>query len=264
MKYMKSIRAVSVYLVALALSGAVSLKSAEPGQVDTKATVRSITGNCTYTTPGAGALPLKVNMELSAGATITTGPDSKVYLSVNGVSSAVCVLAETTMAIKDMTRVGAAREGDTDTMLDLKLGEIVGNVKKLGANSHYEIQTPHGVAGIRGTDVGVKVVLLPDGAYQVTFTSVQGQLIVSVVINNATVVKVLRTGESWTPGYGDVHPCPIDVINYYRDILLGCPPLPPPGPFTPPPFHILPPYDGNTGPPGQNPSPPAHKPTSPF
>jgi hypothetical protein len=53
------------------------------------------------------------------------------------------------------------------------------------------------------------------GAYVVTFTSVTGELTVSAVINpgESPVVKVLRTGESWTPGNGDVVPAPPQIIQ---------------------------------------------------
>ena len=128
----------------------------------------------------------------------------------NGVVSAVRITENTTMAIPEMTRIGSARNADTETMLDLSTGTVLGNVKKLTANSRYEIKTPHGVAGIRGTDFQVTVTL--EGV--TTFTSVLGEVIVSAVINNVPVVKVLRTGESWTPAPGtDVVPVPAPLLQ---------------------------------------------------
>jgi hypothetical protein len=232
---MKRIQTFAAYLVVLALAGVSSLKSAEPGHVVGKAIVRTISGAATYTSPTGMTGALRVDMHLDPGTTITTTPDSYVYLNINGLTSAVRVGADTTLAIPTMDRVGPAQDSDTETMLDLKNGEIAGNVKKVSGNSTYEIKTPHGVAGIRGTDVGVVAVLLPTGEYKCTFTSVTGQLIVSAVVGTETLVKTLNTGESWTPGYGDVGPTPFEILNQLKDylsrmliFLQGVPPGAPP------------------------------------
>jgi hypothetical protein len=232
---MKRIQTFAAYLLVLALAGVSSLKSAEPGHVMGKAIVRSVSGTATFTIPAGVPEKLRVNMELAPGTTITTGPDSYIYLNVNGLASAVRVAADTTMVIPTMERIGSARDSDTETMLDLKNGEIAGNVKKVTGNSTYEIKTPHGVAGVRGTDFNVVAGLQPTGEYKVTFTSVTGQLIVSAIVNSETIVKTLNTGESWTPGYGDVVPSPLELLNQYRteiDAMItyfqGAPPPPPP------------------------------------
>ncbi len=160
---MKRIQTIAAYLVVLALAGVSSLKSAEPGHVVGKAIVRSISGAVTYTTAAGVSGKLRVNMELESGATVITGPDSYAYLNINGLTSTVRVAPDTTLAIPTMDRVGSARDSDTETMLDIKTGEVEGNVPKVTANSTYEIKTPHGVAGIRGTSWDVIVVLLQSG-----------------------------------------------------------------------------------------------------
>jgi hypothetical protein len=255
---MKSIRTIAAYLLVLALAGVSSLKSAEPGRVQTKAIVRSVTGDVSFTKPDGTTGKLKVNMQLEPGVTITTGPDSTVYLSVNGLSSAVRIQPDTTMAISEMSRIGSARQGDTDTMLDLRTGAIMGSVQKVGGNSHYEVKTPHGVAGIRGTDFQITVSLLPNGTYQVTFTSVTGQVIVSAIVNGASEVRTLRTGQSWTPGDGDVRPTPQYLLNQYQTLIAamitfinqtGVPTIT---------VTVHNPYQSNGGtPPGQPPSSPS-------
>jgi hypothetical protein len=124
-------------------------------------------------------------------------------------------------------------------MLDLQDGAILGNVKKISANSRYEIKTPHGISGIRGTDYHVKSKMEPDGKHRVTFTSISGQVTVSAVVDpgGPPVVKVLRDGESWTPGYGDVQPTPLyelQSLESEESSLAGAfappglPPQPPP------------------------------------
>jgi len=229
MNFMKRIQTIAAFLVVFALAGMGSLKAAEPGTIQGKAIVRSVTGNATYTANGV-TLPLKPNMQLDPGATIRTGPESVVYLSVNGLTSAVRVQADTTLVIPQMDRIGAAREGDTQTQLELKLGTILGQVQKISANSTYEIKTPHGVAGIRGTDYGIVVTQEANGQYVVTFTSISGLVIVSAVVDNNVQTRNLHDGESWTPGSGDVHPTPLDMLNEWKADLgqMNIPTLPPP------------------------------------
>jgi hypothetical protein len=240
---MKKIQCVVACAVALAIVGVVSLRSAEMGRTEGKAIVRAVHGNVEFQSEGSW-MPLRPNKELDPGVKIRTGPDSSTDLSVNGSTSTVRIQENTTMVIPEMFRVGPVRGADTDTTLDLQLGTVLGNVKKLSASSRYEIRTPHGVAGIRGTDFQVVVSMEVGGGYVVTFTSVTGQLTVSAVINpgEAPVVKVLRTGESWTPGQGDVVPTPSEIIAAANAAIASFPnggeetvgiPTPPPqqGPF---------------------------------
>ncbi len=252
---MKRLQTLAACLVVLMLVGVVSLKSEQPGKIQGKAIVRSVNGTATYTVAGSSN-PLKVNMELDPGTLITTGPNSYVFLSVNGVSSALRVQENTTVAIPTMSRIGSDREGDTETMLDLRVGSLLGQVKKVSANSTYEIKTPHGVAGIRGTDWGIVVVQLPDGRYMSTFTSVAGQVIVSAPVDGSIQTETLTDGQSWTPGDGPVRPTPLqylnNCLNEISELVNGI--FPPsfhgPGPFHPI-FPVFP-----VGPPGQQPSSP--------
>jgi len=205
--------------VALAFVGVATLKSAEEGSVQGKAIVKAVHGNVQYQSQsGGGWSELRVNTVLDAGAQIRTGPDSTADISVNGTSSAMRVEADTTVAISTMTRTDSSRDADSETLLDLQDGAILGNVKKISANSRYEIKTPHGVAGIRGTDYHILSKLEPDGRHRVTFTSISGQVIASAVVDQGgpSVVKVLRDGESWTPGYGDVVQIPLYQLQLFQ------------------------------------------------
>jgi hypothetical protein len=115
-----------------------------------------------------------------------------------------------------MDRLSPGREGDTETMLNLQAGSILGQVQKVSANSRYEITTPHGVAGIRGTDWGCTVTALSNNQYEVTFTAVQGTLVASAVVNGALQTKTLNGGESWIVG-GDVIPVQIQLLQWQLD-----------------------------------------------
>ena len=126
--------------------------------------VRAVHGQATYSREGTSH-DLKANTTLDAGVTITTGPDSYVYVDVNGTTSSVRIAAETILALKTVDRVGPRREGKTETMLVLQVGSVLGRVPKLPANSKYEITTPCGVAGVRGTDWSVVVTQLGASQY---------------------------------------------------------------------------------------------------
>jgi hypothetical protein len=215
---MKRIQTIFVCALGLVFAGITTLHAAEEGVMQGKAIVRAVHGDVTYQENGSW-LALKNNTELAPGASIRTGGnDSHADIQING-KSAVRVQPNSTLQIPNMTYSGSRREGDTDTMLDLETGSILGNVKKLSASSRYEIKTPHGVAGIRGTDFQIVVVPQPDGRFVVTFTSVTGEILVSAVVDGNTVVKLLHTGDSWTPGEGDVHPAPVSIIQLDRLII---------------------------------------------
>ncbi len=181
-----------------------------------KATVRAVHGPCKYSVAGGPWLPIKVNMTLLSGTSVKTeGPESWVDMNVNGVNSTVRVAPNTTMKIDNMEYMGSSSSGDTKTTLNLQSGNVLGNVKKLSASSDYDIRTPNGVAGIRGTDFSVKVEIQPDGNYRITFTSVVGQLVCAAIIPGVpnAVTKVLNDGQSWTPGVGT------DVVDEVKDLL---------------------------------------------
>ena len=145
-------------------------------------------------------------------------------------------------------------------MLNLVSGTILGNVKKISANSRYEITTPHGVAGIRGTDWMVSAIPTEDGKYMVTFSSVEGVVTVSAVINGQTIVRTLTSQTAWQIGQNvrPINPENLGNIlqqfdNLNQSILFGINNGNPvgPGPTGTPPTHTSP-FIG--GPPQGDPS----------
>ncbi len=253
---MKRIQTLVAFAVALAFIGVTTLKSVEMGRKEGTAKVRAIHGNVEYEQNGAW-VALRPNTELSPGAKIRTGPDSYADIWVNK-SSTVRVTADTTLVIPEMFRTGPVMGGDTETTLDLQSGSVLGNVKKLSANSHYRIKTPHGVAGVRGTDFAVQVTALPTGGYTVTFTSVTGELVVSatVVQGEAPMVKVLRTGESWTPTTVATGVAPPDVVPTFSSFLSAAEAIIAQLPQEPPPTVVnIVPVHSNPANPNPNQSP---------
>jgi hypothetical protein len=159
-------------------------------------------------------------MKFAAGVTLRTGPDGEADISVNGTASALRLTNKTTLNIPSMSYVGTAREGDTTTMLNLMTGAVLGNVKKISANSRYEITTPHGVAGIRGTDFKVEAIPTSEGNFHVRFDSITGVVTVSAVVNGVVQTHTLTTGTYWEIGES-VKQMSAQLIQNYQTAILG-------------------------------------------
>jgi hypothetical protein len=203
----------------LVLAGMTTLHAVEEGRKEGKATVRTVHGKVQYMDKG-NWLPVKPNMKFPSGTTIRTGPDGEADVSVNGTSSAIRLTNSTTLQIPSMSYVGTAREGDTTTMLNLLNGSVLGNVKKISANSRYEITTPHGVAGIRGTDFKVEAIPTSDGNFHVRFDSVTGVITVVAIINGVPVTHTLTTGTFWEIGE-NVKQMSAELIQQYQSQILN-------------------------------------------
>jgi hypothetical protein len=182
---MKNIR----MLVLGAICGVALLFVAKADAQDAKqgiATIVRISGTATYTTGDGNWQPLSVGATLGAGDVIKTDPDSTVDIVLSdkvahaplGTANVAGVVAidnsggpvhpanaykgavqqnvirmagGTTLAIDKLTFTDTGVDTVSDTELDLQSGKIFGSVKKLSAMSKYEVKTPVGVAGIRGT-----------------------------------------------------------------------------------------------------------------
>ncbi|MBI2510877.1 MAG: FecR domain-containing protein [Opitutae bacterium] len=125
------------------------------------------------------SIPLKEGQAVIETDVITTGENSSVVLVfANGAS--VRLGANSRLAVEEfkMDPLGsdiAVADLQTEpnvskTRLNLAYGEVVGNVKKLNkdAGSEFNIKTPVGAAGIRGTTFRIVMRFEPGG--QVTFT----------------------------------------------------------------------------------------------
>gem|GEM_PF-311158 len=125
--------------------------AAAPGSTPGTAVVKLVQGQASGIIKGAPQ-PLKVDMVLTAGDTVTTGPNSTVILDLGKNGNALSVKSDSTLKI-DTLHFKETGVGETvvETELDLTKGSIIGNVKKLSSNSRYEVKTQNGVAGIRGT-----------------------------------------------------------------------------------------------------------------
>jgi hypothetical protein len=208
----------SKVLIACALALVLSTSADAAAMKKSKAKAIGVHGDVQFRIADGPWMAVHENDEFGSETTIkTTGPDSHVNLWVKQNDSSVRILPNSTLKIENMSFVGGA-DGDSDTMLNLQSGTVVGSVTKLSRSSHYEIRTPNGVAGIRGTDFAITVEGLADGTYRVTFTCVKGEVIAAALVNGDAnpITQVLNTGDSWTPG-GAMNQTVPELLNLYHD-----------------------------------------------
>jgi hypothetical protein len=158
---------VATALALLTVSSA-GAATAGAGSSAGKATVKQITGSATYK-GASGSGSLTIGMTLKAGDTITTGANSSVVLDL-GESGGLQLKANSTLSL-DTLEINPGGSSFT-TVVSLTKGDLVGNTKKISAASRYEVKTPNGVAGIRGTAFSI--------SYVGIFRCANGQLVVTV------------------------------------------------------------------------------------
>ena len=193
----------AVTACAVALVGAFVVTSAQAVEVG-KAVVRNVRGSAQYADAGQW-LPLKVGQVLKPGSTIRTANDSQVDLFMDQNGPVVRLVENTTLGIDKLNFESTGIDTVIETQLDLKSGRVIGIVRKMAHDSKYEIKTPNGVAGIRGTE------------YDVSATSVvrviSGSLVVVYVKSDGTVItQVVNAGEMFVPSDGAVRPIPNDEL----------------------------------------------------
>ena len=121
------------------------------------------------------------------GHTVETGKGSKVVLLFS--SGTITTLKEdSVLNIKkfaqqkfDPKSAGklSARKDEpspSETIIDLSLGDMVVDVKKLKKESSFNIDSPVGTAGIRGTIPRIKVAKLPGGGFNQTTQMLKGKI----------------------------------------------------------------------------------------
>jgi hypothetical protein len=143
-----------------------------------KAVVKSVSGTAEYSTGGAWA-PLKAGAELASGSTIKTGADGEVVLSMAENGEGLIVAPNSVLGLDKLVFERTGADVVAETQLDLKAGRIIGNVNKTSPASRFEIKTPTGVAGIRGTKFDISangVVKVKNGCVVVVYVSPTGQV----------------------------------------------------------------------------------------
>lgn len=176
-----------VACVAVLVGSMVLSQAAQVG----KAVVRQVRGAAEASEGGAWKA-LSGGEQLAPGTVIRTANDSSVDLFLDQNGPLVRLAENTTLGLEKLNFENTGVDTVIETQLDLKSGRIVGVVKKLSATSKYEIKTPNGVAGIRGTDY----VIAADGTVKVA----KGQIVVVYVkADGGVVTQVVNEGEKFNP-----------------------------------------------------------------
>lgn len=191
---MRPVGALSKFLgFALAVVAFASTASLQAAPQQNQAVVRAVRGTANYSTDaGANWRKLSVGAKLNQNSVIRTAPGSTVDLFLGDNGPVVRVTEATTMGIDRLTVDNTGVEKVIETQLDLRNGRILGNVKKLAQASRYEVKTPQGVAGIRGTRYDIRA----DG----TVTVIEGTVIVVYVVGGQPIAPVtVNQGQTVRP-----------------------------------------------------------------
>jgi hypothetical protein len=167
------------------LTAEAQAQTAAPGQIK----AARVTGSVTATKDG-NTINVVNGTELTQGYVVNTDKNSSVVLVFSN-GATMNLAQETSLAIDEFTQDPFADEisvaqltaepSASRTRLNLSRGELVGNVKKLNydAGSSFEVQTPVGAAGIRGTTF--RIIFRPDGTGKAFFslTTLEGNVVLA-------------------------------------------------------------------------------------
>lgn len=187
--------------MAAAMAAFLLAASVEAAVQNNSAVVRAVRGSATYSNDkGANWKKLNVGTKLAGNSVVRTSADSVVDLFLGDNGPVVRVTEDTSMGIDKLTSEGTGAEKIIETELNLKNGRILGNVKKLAKASRYEITTPKGVAGIRGTEYDISA----DG----TVTVISGTVVVVYILPGGGLTNpvVVNAGQTVTAPVGGAQP----------------------------------------------------------
>lgn len=176
----------------LAAAAMLGMASVQAAPTQNKAVVRGVSGTANYSNDkGANWKKLNVGAQLNQASIIRTAPGARVDLFLGDNGPVVRVTEDTTLALDRLTSEKVGDETIIETQLDLRNGRILGHVKKLAQASKYEVKTPQGVAGIRGTQYDIRA----DGTVHV----IEGQIVVVYIVGGVASTAVVNAGQTATP-----------------------------------------------------------------
>jgi hypothetical protein len=177
---------------AVAVAAFVAATPVQAASEMNEAVVRGVRGTANYTTDrGANWRDLKVGTRLRQNSMIRTAPGAIVDLFLGDNGPVVRVTENTTLGIDRLTVDRAGVEKIIETQLDLRSGRILGHVKPMAAASKYEVKTPQGVAGIRGTRYDISA----DGRVSIT----DGEAICVYIVGGRSSTTTVRGGQTARP-----------------------------------------------------------------
>lgn len=212
---MKYQTAKTLACAALLLVGSLAVAAlADQGSAKVQA-VRSGSGQ--YSLDGVTWSALQTGTILNQGATVRTDSMGVVDLYLGDNGPTVRLTPSTTLSLTTLTITQAAGEKVVNTELGLKTGRIQGVVRKLSASSRYDVKTPVGTCGIRGTKYEISAsgrVTVEEGKVKVYYTAPGS--------TTPTEFEV-QPGYTFDPmlnnGRGGVIPTPVSLQDQLREDL---------------------------------------------
>ena len=194
-----------LWLQALALL-LVAFPAVAQKTVDRVARVNALAGDVRYSSKDGAWVPASIGTKLFAGDKVKTGAGSHADIDLGGNVGIVQVAPRSLFVIDKITSTDAGPDRVTETQLSVNDGAIYAKINKLAKGSRYEIATPKGIAGIRGTAVYVTA----DG--QVTV--LDGQAGVAYPNGNGGVdTYIVNSGETVGPTDRPPHAAPEDLLR---------------------------------------------------
>ncbi|MBM3879321.1 MAG: FecR domain-containing protein [Verrucomicrobia bacterium] len=148
------------------------------------ATVSSFTGTVTYEDAAGHSYPVRVGTVLKEGDLVRTAAGSIVDLVLPENGTVIGLTEGSVLKIDRLGYEDTSLGRVMDTRLDLQAGGFLASVDKLSAGSRYEVNTPHGVASVKGTTFYIHV---QSGA---------------IYVLSGTVVLTLHMAPAAFPGVG--------------------------------------------------------------
>jgi hypothetical protein len=218
---MKNLQTITNYLafagVALAM---IVPAAAQPNQAIAK--VIRIKGSARYAATDNVWQPLKVGDEIHGGTIIQSAEKSQVDLVLNDKNAVATenpfgqggagyqpvadqdflrLWENSVLAIDKLTVQNTGVDKISETQLDLRSGRVFGTVKKLAAGSKYEVKSPAGIMGVKGTIYeinSVGIIGVTSGSAVAAFADGSG---------NPTT-QVVMSGQSFDCRTGQYSPIP--------------------------------------------------------
>jgi hypothetical protein len=160
-------------------------------------------------TPATAPAPAVYHPTVPSSYT-TTGAGASAY-QPSSEQNVVRVWENSALGIDKLASTHTGADTVTDTQLDLKVGRVSGNVKKMSSASKYEIKLPNGVAGIRGT------------LYDVTAEGVVRVFVGSVVLawvdaKGNVVTQVVSGGQQYDARSGELTPLSHAAMQAFQNL----------------------------------------------
>ncbi len=200
----------AVWLTAMAVVAcAITAGAADTHQGYAK--VRYVVGHAVVSKGGGAWQAVERFMILHPGDIVKTDAKSHVDLMLGYNNGSVQVTPSSELALDKLIYTTTGLEVIHDTQLNLRSGVLVGHVNKMTTGSKYEIKTPRGVAGVRGTTYRVAA----NGDITVT----EGTLVQSLVMADGTIKTfTITAGYTLVAATGELRPATPEEIKWANDV----------------------------------------------